>query len=413
MSITESEVFAQAVDNAGFLWCQRDAATGDARFKLKDLVELDARLAAQLDLLRRGGAGAFQACAAAAAEGGAGEVFAAAALALRRGDREGLAPLLAQAMEAPALARGAASAMAWAAPDEVREVLPALLDPGAPPPLRAIGIAASAARRRHPGQALRGALDAEDPRLRARALRAAGEVGLVEMAADLARAAAAEDPACRFWAAWSAALLGNGAGVEALLHITTGGGPFAERAAALALRCAGPLAGGRFLRALPETPRGSRVALVGAGALGDPALISSLIDRMRVPAAARLAGAALSMITGVDIVHESMEGPALEETGPTEDPADEDVTTSADDALPWPDAAAVERWWARRRADFPAGTRHLAGKPIDLASANEVLRSGTQPARAAAAIERCRIRPRMGLFEVRARGDRQRAELGG
>lgn len=63
--------------------------------------------------------------------------------------------------------------------------------------------------------------------------------------------------------------------------------------------------------------------------------------------------------------------------------------------------------------ELAPGTRHLAGKPIELGWLNEVLRVGRQPARAAAAVERCRMRPRMGLFEVRARGDRQPAELGG
>ena len=97
MSITEAEVFAQAVDNAGFLWSQRDSAARDPRYDLKGLAEVDGRLAAQLDLLGRGGRAAWDGCAAAAeGEGGAGEVFAALSLALVRRDQGAVAALIAQ-----------------------------------------------------------------------------------------------------------------------------------------------------------------------------------------------------------------------------------------------------------------------------------------------------------------------------
>jgi uncharacterized protein (TIGR02270 family) len=412
VSITEAEVFAQAVDNAGFLWCQRDAATRDPRYGLKDLAELDGRLESQLDLLRRGGKGAGEATLAAAAEGGAGEVFAALSLALRRRDREGMAPLLAQAMEAPALARGAVSALGWASAEEVREVLPALLKQEAPAGLLSIGIAACAARRRDPGRALRAALGAEDLRLRARALKAIGELTYGEMLVELRGALGAEDLGVRFWAAWSAALLGDLKGVDVLLAIAMVGGPPGERAVAMALPRLGPLSGGRWLRGLPESPAAARVALVGVGALGDPAWVPWAMERMRSPKLARLAGAAVALVTGVDLVREKLDGPALEEAGPSDDPEEEDVAEDGDEGWPWPDAAAVERWWGRRRGDFVAGKRYLGGRIVEGEGVNEVLRVGIQPSRAAAAVERCVFRPRQGLFEVRARGDRQRAELG-
>ncbi|AUX27882.1 hypothetical protein SOCEGT47_084820 [Sorangium cellulosum] len=417
MSITEDEVFAQAVDNAGFLWCQRDGAVRDPRYDLKDLAELDGRLAAQLELLGRGGEAAWGGCAAAAEEGGAGEVFAALSLALARRDQGAIAALIARGIDAPGIARGVVSALGWAAPERVRDVLPALLGASAEeqPALRAMGIAASAARRRDPGPALREALSAEDARLRARALKALGELGFVEGLDDARRALGAEDASVRFWAAWSTALLEDGRGVDVLLEIAAGGGAFAERAAGVALRRLAPPAGARWLRGLGGAPgmERVRVAIAGVGALGDPAHVPWLIERMSAPRLARLAGGALTLITGVDLVREELEGPALEEAGPSDDSEDEDVGPDPDDGLPWPDAVAVGRWWARRRGDFVAGRRHLGGRAIDVAGLHEVLRRGRQPAREAAAIERCFLRPRLGVFEVRARGDAQRAELGG
>ncbi|WP_441289523.1 TIGR02270 family protein [Sorangium sp. KYC3313] len=413
MSITEAEVFAQAVDNAGFLWSQRDSAARDPRYDLKGLAEVDGRLAAQLDLLARGGRAAWDGCVAAAEEGGAGEVFAALSLALVRRDQEVIAALIARGVEAPAIARGVVSALGWAAPELVKDVLPALLGAKAEPALRTIGIAASAVRRRDPGPALKEALSAEDARLRARALKALGELGFVEGLDDARRAFGAEDEAVRFWAAWSAALLGEERGVDVLIEIAAGGGALAERAAGVALRRLGPHAGARWLRGLGESPGMARAAIAGVGALGDPAHVPWLIEQMSAPRLARLAGGALSLITGVELVREELEGSALEEAGPSDDPEDEDVGPDPDDGLPWPDAAAVGRWWARRRGDFAAGKRHLWGRGIDLEGLNEVLRRGSQPARAAAAIERCLLRPRLGVFEVRARGEAQRAELGG
>lgn len=414
MSVTEAEVFGQAVDQAGFLWCQRDAAArGDPRYALKDLAELDARLGAQLDLLRRAGKTGWELCAAAAAEGGAGEVFAALSLALSRRDREGAAAMLARAMEAPELGRGAASAFGWASAEEVKDALSALLLPDAPPALQAIGVAACAIRRRDAGAALGKALKAEEPRLRARALRMVGELGYEERLADLKPALRAEEPLVRLWGAWSAALLGDMAGVDALLEIAAAGGPAAERAVAVAMPRAGVLAGGRWLRRLPEAGLAARVAVIAAGALGDPALVPWLLERMKVPKLARRAGAAIVLMTGVDLEKEKLEGPELEEAGPSDDPEDEDVSSDADDGWPWPDAAAVERWWAGRRTEFVGGKRYLWGKPIEAGWVNEVLRAGNQPARMAAAIERCLVKPRQGVFEARARGDRQRAELGG
>ncbi|WP_437277903.1 TIGR02270 family protein [Sorangium sp. So ce375] len=413
MSITEAEVFVQAVDNAGFLWCQRDGAARDPRYDLMGLAELDERLAAQLELLRRGGAGALQMSAAAAAEGGAGEVFAALSLALVRRDQGDIARWIARGAEEPAIARGVVSAIGWAAPGlVVKDVLPALLDARAPPVLRAVGIAASAAQRRDPGPALREALSAGEVRLRARALKALGELGFVEGLEQTRPALGAEDAAVRFWAAWSAALLGEARGVDVLLEIASGSGAFAEHAAGVALRRLGPRAGARWLERLEGSPGALRVVTVGVGALGDPALVPWLIERMSAPGLARLAGRALASITGVDLAKEELEGVPLEETGPSDDAEDEDVGPDPDDGLPWPDAAAVGRWWVRQQGDFAAGRRYLAGREVGLEGLNEVLRRGRQPVRAAAAIERCFLRPRLGVFEVRARGGRQRTELG-
>ena len=78
------------------------------------------------------------------------------------------------------------------------------------------------------------------------------------------------------------------------------------------------------------------MAVIGAGVIGDPVSIPWLIEQMMIPELARVAGEAFTMITGVDIAYEDLEGewPAGFEAGPTEDPEDENVAMDPDEDLP-------------------------------------------------------------------------------
>ena len=194
---------------------------------------------------------------------------------------------------------------------------------------------------------------------------------------DARRAFGAEDEAVRFRAAWSAALLGDERGVDVLLENSRPAGE-RSRSALRAWRCGrlGPHAGARWLRGLGASAGAARAAIAGVGALGDPAHVPWLIERMSAPRLARLAGGALSLITGVELVREELEGPELEEAGPSDDPEDEDVGPDPDDGLPWPDAAAVGRWWrggggTLRREEAPLGEGGQSGRAERGAAARE------------------------------------------
>jgi uncharacterized protein (TIGR02270 family) len=166
--------------------------------------------------------------------------------------------------------------------------------------------------------------------------------------------------------------------------------------------------------ASPPPPATLRAAVAGAGALGDPALGPWLLELMRTPALARLAGEAFTAITGADLADEDLEATVApdHDAGPTEDPEDENVALDPDENLPWPDPARVERWWAAHRGSLPAaGTRCLLGQPVASDWLRTVLRQGRQRHRAAAALELA-VRGLDGpLFEIRAPGFRQRRSL--
>lgn len=120
------------------------------------------------------------------------------------------------------------------------------------------------------------------------------------------------------------------------------------------------------------------------------------------------------MITGADLAAEKLDSdrPAGFESGPTEDPADENVAMDEDENLPWPDAAKLAAWWERRRADFEPQTRYLCGKPLTEEWLDQLLKHGYQRQRAAAALELAIRAPERPLFNVRAPGCRQQQLLG-
>ncbi|MBE0564837.1 MAG: hypothetical protein IH621_02695, partial [Krumholzibacteria bacterium] len=157
-----------------------------------------------------------------------------------------------------------------------------------------------------------------------------------------------------------------------------------------------------------------RLAVQAAGAIGDPQLVPWLIEQMTVDDLARPAGEAFSLITGLDLAYLDLDRDRPDDfaAGPTEDAADEDVAMDPDEDLPWPDPQKIAPWWAAHGRDLKAGERHLLGGAIGEKGLQRALGAGLQRQRAAAALELVFLQPGRLLFEVRARGDRQRRRLG-
>lgn len=413
MATIEEEMLFRHAQEASFLWSQRDVAVTDPVYTLAKLEELDERLEANLaGLSRAGDAGWVAAIQSIDDDPAVGVVFAAAVTALRRRDRRGFARLLDAGAAVPARAREIAAALGWVPLDEAQTMLPALLHERCPPALHLLGIAGATAHRSDPGAPLVNALASSDTRLKARALAAAGELGRDELLDEVSRAAwDAEHDAIRFSAAWSAALLGDPTAPQHLLAVANAGGSFAPRACDMAARVlARPMALAWVGSLLDSKPQ---IGLVGAAALGDPAIMPRILELMGEPEHARAAGLCFASITGIDLAAEKLRGapPADHSEPPSDDPADTDVAPHPDHRLPWPDVDKVRSTWKERAARFPTGTRHLLGKPLSPDWLVEVLREGHQRARAAAAIELFLAKKRRPLFEVRASARQQRAQL--
>jgi uncharacterized protein (TIGR02270 family) len=405
-----ASVLDRHAEEAAFLWLLRDRAVGLPQFNLRFLAELDQRVEAHLDGLRVAGPDGWKRVwEEFEANPGPGEAFAAGVLAFEAADPAAIERLLAAADSRPPLTRAVASAVGWLTDDAAAVALPLLKAAGGLS-ARRVGLAAAAVRRVNPGaDVLEAALRDPDTRLRARACEAVGELGDGGRKNALKANLADRDAAVRFAAAWASARMGGSEAVGVLQELAFVEPRHRTRAVMLAVRRLDPAAAARWVKVLETLPGCERAAVRAAGALGDPAFVPSLIERMSVPALARPAGEAFTLITGANLAAEKLDGvqPAGFEGGPTDDPDDPDVSLDPDDGLDWPDVEKVKAWWAANGGRFGRGVRHLCGRPINPDHLRHVLRHGYQRQRAAAAIELALLNPRQPLIEVRAPGWRQ------
>lgn len=381
--------------------------------KLRHLRRFDERLEAHLDGLTVAGEHAWPLCEAALERPSAGAAFAAAIRAIEDNHAAHLGRLIALAGSVPAAHRGLLAAFGWLEPDVFSHMLPGFL--GSASPLhRLIGIAACAMHHRDPDIAGLRPFEDDDPRVRARVWRAAGEAGKREWVSTAAAAIVDEDPACQFWSAWSAVLLGDKHSALAVIAtIAAVPGPFRARAFQLVLQAKGAQGAHGWLAALANDPANLRWVIRGAGLAGDPTYVPWLMGHMADIKTTRLAGEAFSLITGLDLAWLDLEvkPPENFESGPNDDPNDPNVDMDEDDGLPWPDAAKIQAWWHANSQRFQPGTRYFMGEPLNRDNCVRVLKEGFQRQRIAAALYLSLLNPGTPLFEWRAPARRQQRLL--
>jgi uncharacterized protein (TIGR02270 family) len=406
-------VVAQHSEDAAFHWNLRDDAVCAPHYSLRRLERLEARLEGHLDGLRVSGRPGWELCRAELRARDPGGVFVAGVLALESGDATRVGEVFAIALQEPGQARALASTLGWLEWDVVRGYVEGLASSDVPL-ARRVAVAAYALHRTDPERRLHHLLADDEAIVRARALRAVGELGREDLGGGAIDGLTDSDETCQLWAAYSLALLGHGAGVDRLRTLVERDHPLAARAAVLAAR-ATPLDDAHaWHHRLRSDVKRRRVAIQVAGAIGDPAVIPWLLAAMDEPPVARVAGEAFATITGVDLAYDDLERgrPADLEVRPNDDPTDEDVSMDEDQHLPFPEPRLVADWWSRNGASFRTGTRYLAGDPIARPALDQALRKRRQRVRAAAALELALLHRGQRLFEIRAPAARQRAALG-
>lgn len=400
-------VLLDHADAAATKWVLRAAAVESPRHDLIDLARLDANLEAQLDALcvsmQFGGAMGVELCATQFEHlRGRGEAFAAMFMAARLGHEATLATLFEAIDDEDELAPALASALGWSAWDAAWPVIEALWKSGLELG-QTVALAALTFHARDPSRMLDEAIQADSARLRARAARTIGELGIVARTHALRALVHDEAAEVRYFAARSLALLGarDREVSQALSKLAEDADLHGRPAACLSMRLLSePAARAWFDRLIGLGF--ARTAIAGAAARGSPSFVAALLDLMSDDELAVAAGAALSMMTGVDLEREDLD---------PDDPRAADEDLDDDDDSPLPDPELMRTWWAGVAPVYDPARRYLAGLAIDAANLQQVLARGNQAQRHAAAVEQVLMNPGAPLYRTRQSGLAQAREL--
>lgn len=409
-SLTIPAVVAQHVEELTSLWMVRDGLVNAGHAALRHLARLDDRLAAHQDACVIAGPDALRVLSEQLGSS-PGSVFACAVTAFELSDRAAIARCLAVAEAVPDTRREMISSVGWVSSTRLKGIVKDMLE--GTPTVRQIALAACRVHCVNPGASLSNALRASEPELRAEALRDVGSLGQAEFVSVLS-ALHDDDPDCQFWAAWSAALLGDRhRSLEVLTREATSGGVNSERALRLVCQSMASQSAHDTLRRMATGGAGARLIIVGSGIVGDPVYIPWLIKQMSDDKVARAAGEAFSLITGVDLALLDLERVSVKEleSGPTDNPDDVVVDEDPDEGLPWPEPILVNAWWTKHQHEFRPGTRYFVGLPLSRDHCVFVLKEGTQRQRRLAAQHLCLLAPGTPLFNTSAPAWRQQRRL--
>jgi uncharacterized protein (TIGR02270 family) len=408
------EVVSQYADEVATLYSLRTANLQAPHIRLRDLRRaFDDRIVAHLVGLAIAGKYGWAFCEAALEAPSAGAVFTAAVRAIEEREPGKLDRLLALSEAVLQTRPGLYSAFGWVAREQLQGIVVSLLD-AEDAFRRAVGIVVCSMHRVDSGLVSARRVSDADPLVRACALRSAGEIGCDEAVPACTAAMRDVDPECRFWAAWSSVLLGDrGVALRSLAASSLTDTPHRLRAFRLALQAMNVRAAHDMLRPLADDPGNLRWLMQGTGIAGDPLYVRWLIDHMTDEQTARLAGEAFTLITGIDLAEMNLERKPPEdfESGPTDNPEDENVAMDPDDGLPWPDVEKIEKWWGDNAMRFQPGTRYFMGAPVTRKHCVDVLKTGYQRQRILAAHYLCLLDPGAPLFNTSAPAWRQQRLL--
>lgn len=403
-------VVAQHVAETAILRSNRAPLGRAPHIRLNDLHRFDDRLAAHLDGIAVAGEFGTRLAEAALESPGMGEVYTAVMATIQGQQR--IDKLLLLVETTPEAYRGLVAALGWVTSGFLKDIVTDLLASSSRL-RRCAALACCAMHRVDPGKALDAAVLDADPALRARALRAAGELSRRDLSSVCLTCLEDKHPACRFWAAWSAVLLGDRRNaLDVLKRVASIPGSCRERALQLALKATEVRDSQAFLQTLAPDPKNLRVLIQGSGIAGDPFYVPWLIKHMQDPKVARLAGESFAFVTGLDIFQGfDTQQPEGLESGPSEDSTDESVDMGPDEGLPWPDPTKIQKWWGANKHRFQLGVRYFIGEPVNIDNCKRVLREGYQRQRIAAALYLSLLQPGTPLFPTSAPAWRQQRLL--
>lgn len=405
----------QYADDAAFLWHLRNNAINQPHYYLYDLGELDQRIDAQLDGLMTAPEDSWKICEASLALQQPAEVFVAGVLAFRSLDVRKIQIAVEAGLADARTFKGLVSAMAWLPGRLVHSWIKKFLT-SKDLDHKHLALAVCSARREDPREYLTSILQRPDclahEKLHARGLRLIGELKRFDLIPALRQGVNTENPMIRFWALWSAILLGDKAQVAQLQEWVLNASPMQRRAIDICFRTLPADTARDWITRLAQNPVNQRMVIHATAVLGDPQAVNWLLIQMQKPALTRLAGEAFTTITGIDLAAHKLvleDIPELEDVLPDDGAQNEEIDTSEDQHLPFPDTAKLAAVWQKYQQRFASGQRYFMGQMLgNNQQTGEHLRHiyamGTQRQRAAAALELSLHEPDQYLLNQAAKG---------
>jgi len=386
------DIYEQYANDASFLWLLRSISVNQPHYDGRDILELEQRIAAQLDGLMTSVDIGWQVCEEALELQEPGEVFSAMVVAMRSHESKKIQAAVEVGLNNELAMPGLISAMGWL-PDEMAMPWIDRFLKGKEMAHKYLGLASCSVRRHDPAELLSTLLQRSDCQqhepLYARALRLVGELRRQDCMPALNIAMSAENEGVRFWANWSAILLGHRGNLDDIKPFVFKAGPYQMQAIQMAFRVLPVEQARQWISQLSEDEAQARAVIKAAGVLGDPHAINWLISKMQEASLAKLAAESFSDITGVDLKKQQLliDSPDNYPSIPNNDAEDGDVELDEDENLPYPDVEKIAAHWRQQGQNYIVGRRYFMGRPIEPAVLNETLAGGSQRQRRAAAME--------------------------
>ncbi len=402
------DIYEQYVDNASFLWVLRSNAVNQPHYYSSDILELDQRIEAQLDGLMTSIDTAWPICLEALELEEPGEVFTAAVVAFRSHDMEKIQHVVEVGLTNAEVTKGLISALGWLPGKLVHGWIKKFLT-SKDLNHKYLAIAACSVRRDNPEEYLNQILEREDCRqhipLYARSLRLIGELRRLDLMPHLEVAITSEEEQVRFWAIWSAIMLGKHELVKQLEPFVFNSGPYQIKAINIAFRVLPVEQGRSWISTLAKTEGHERNVVKATVILGNPQAVNWLIAKMKDESLAKLAGEAFSLITGIDLEQHQLidESHSKQQIDSDEDMDDESVDLDQDENLPWPDHEKVKNLWMNHGRNFIAGKRYCLGKILSNEHLKSRLSESHQRHRQAICLELSLIDSGISMLNYKAR----------
>jgi uncharacterized protein (TIGR02270 family) len=401
------DILEEHLEEADFLFQQRENALSDRVYDLDGLAELEERLLAHLDGLLLGEKEAWKLLEPKLAGGELGACFAAAFVALESGDATRIALVQKTFFEAEeTVLEGIRHALRHTSVDVEKMIRP-LFNSGQGA-VRAAAIEVAGFRRMPlETKLLHAGLTGKEPLVIAASLTAVGRLRIFDLKNEVETLLESDAPPIRLAALRAGRLLNS---EKALIRCRKSVLEQSEEAgeALFLLGLAGRAEDGSLLVNAVNGGGLARNAVTSLGLLGRVAAVDILIQCLADSKLARLAGQAICTLTGVDLEKEKLVAPKAE----AQTEADEDdFEVDPDEGLLIPDPAKMESWWRKNASRLDKKIRYRKGLPYSPPLLIDLLRAGTLPERHHAAMELVLSDPARSFLETHAFAGRQGREM--